>query len=255
MPPLLRLVALLALAGTACTTADAASPAVPPPDPQPVAAVAIAARLTSTGGVPAVTGLDLDEAGRLLAEAGAMLQAVAVGPGATITAQYPAAGLPVPADGQVIVWLGRPPAPPPPPEPPDPPPAETTSEVATADTPPAEPSSEPAPERTNIRTVEAAAPGTVLTGQGSWYGDEFAGRTTACGGVFDPTELTLATRELRCGTRVLVTGPTGASVTATVTDWGPAEWTGRRFDLSKATFAAIHHLGAGVIEVTVEVLP
>ncbi len=113
---------------------------------------------------------------------------------------------------------------------------------------------EPTPPRSNIRTMAPAAPGTLLEGRASWYGPGFAGRTTACGGVFDPIQLTLATRELRCGTRVLVTGPSGAAVEATVTDWGPAEWTNRRFDLSAATFAAVHHPGAGVIGVRIEVL-
>jgi rare lipoprotein A (peptidoglycan hydrolase) len=51
---------------------------------------------------------------------------------------------------------------------------------------------------------------------------------------------------------VRITGPAGSSVEAVVTDWGPAEWTGRRFDLSRATFEAISSLGAGVIDVTVE---
>jgi len=39
-----------------------------------------------------------------------------------------------------------------------------------------------------------------------------------------------------------------------VTDWGPAEWTGRRFDLSRATFEAIADLGAGVVDVKVDVI-
>ena len=99
-----------------------------------------------------------------------------------------------------------------------------------------------------------ATPGTVLEGLASWYGPGFAGRQTACGGIFDPSQATLASRELRCGTRVLVTSPSGATVEATVTDWGPAEWTNRRFDLSAATFAAIHHPGAGVVAVRVEVI-
>jgi rare lipoprotein A len=102
--------------------------------------------------------------------------------------------------------------------------------------------------------MAAAAPGTVLEGPASWYGPGFAGNTTACGGVFDPEGLTLASRELRCGTRVLVSGPSGVAVEATVTDWGPAEWTNRRFDLSAATFRAVHHPGAGVVRVRVEVL-
>ena len=49
-----------------------------------------------------------------------------------------------------------------------------------------------------------------------------------------------------------MTGPSG-SVEATVTDWGPAEWTDRRFDLSQATFSAVALLGSGVTDVTVTV--
>jgi len=108
--------------------------------------------------------------------------------------------------------------------------------------------------RVNIRTVAPAPPGTILQGPATWYGEDFAGRGTACGGIFDPDELTLATRELRCGTRVRVTGPSGATVEAVATDWGPAEWTGRRFDLSAAAFAAIAHPGVGVMPVTIETL-
>ncbi|HVM19178.1 MAG TPA: septal ring lytic transglycosylase RlpA family protein, partial [Egibacteraceae bacterium] len=103
------------------------------------------------------------------------------------------------------------------------------------------------------RGCSTAQPGTMMKGRASWYGPGFAGHTTACGGVFDPAELTLASRELRCGTEVTVTGPSGRSVVATVTDWGPAEWTGRRFDLSQATMAAVGGLSAGVVDVTVEV--
>jgi rare lipoprotein A len=93
-----------------------------------------------------------------------------------------------------------------------------------------------------------------MQGPASWYGPGFEGLTTACGGAFDSGALTLASRELGCGTRVRVSAPGGQSVEATVTDWGPAEWTSRRFDLSAATFAAIAHPGAGVIRVTVETL-
>ncbi|MPZ72281.1 MAG: septal ring lytic transglycosylase RlpA family protein [Nitriliruptorales bacterium] len=111
----------------------------------------------------------------------------------------------------------------------------------------------PHPPRANIRTLPATESGTELAGRASWYGPGFAGRQTACGGIFDPAALTLASRELRCGTIVTVTGTGGRSTQATVTDWGPAEWTSRRFDLSQATFAAVAGLGAGVIDVTVTV--
>lgn len=107
--------------------------------------------------------------------------------------------------------------------------------------------------RTNPRRLPALPPGTRLRGLASWYGPGFAGNRTACGQIYDPNGPTLAARELRCGTVVRITGPTGETVEATVTDWGPAEWTGRRFDLSAAVFNAIAPLGAGVVPVTVHV--
>ncbi len=113
----------------------------------------------------------------------------------------------------------------------------------------------PAPSagRTSPRDQPASDPGTSLRGPASWYGPGFEGRTTACGGRFDPGKLTFASRELRCGTTARITGPAG-TVEAKVTDWGPAEWTNRRFDLSQATFAAVAPLSRGVVEVTVEIL-
>ncbi|WP_165491828.1 RlpA-like double-psi beta-barrel domain-containing protein [Egibacter rhizosphaerae] len=110
-----------------------------------------------------------------------------------------------------------------------------------------------APGRVNIRTIDPPEPGTELSGPASWYGPGFAGRGDACGSRFDPDELTIATRELRCGTIVEVAGPAG-TIEATVTDWGPAEWTGRRFDLSRATFARVASLGAGEAPVTLTVV-
>ncbi len=111
----------------------------------------------------------------------------------------------------------------------------------------------PSAGRTSPRDQPASDPGTSLHGPASWYGPGFEGATTACGGRFDPGELTFASRELRCGTTARITGPAG-TVEAQVTDWGPAEWTNRRFDLSQATFAAVAPLSRGVVEVTVEIL-
>ena len=119
---------------------------------------------------------------------------------------------------------------------------------------PAAPSPAPSPQPNDPHGGGSSRSGETLPGRASWYGPGFAGRTTACGGTFDPEQLTLASRELDCGTQVLITGPTGRSVQAVVTDWGPAEWTGRRFDLSRATFEAIADLGAGVVDVKVDVI-
>ena len=229
--------------------------------------------------VPSVTGQALAQARQALD--GFTVNVVAFGAkGDPVSAQWPPAGDPRPSDGQVVVWTGEPPvvkvprqsqqkggtiavaAPPPGSGVIDP---EYVAKDGTAPKPAAgaapggvTPGLEnmvppPHPPRANIRTLPAAKPGTKLAGRASWYGPGFAGRQTACGGTFDPAALTLASRELRCGTVVTVTGASGRSVTATATDWGPAEWTGRRFDLSQGTMAAVNGLGAGVIDVTVTV--
>ena len=271
------LAALLLLMATACGNAAAApvqTAAVAAHAPESIRILDRLAQRADTA-VPEVTGLSAAQARARLRSAGLDPQLLALQRKAKrVHAQWPAAGEPRPSDGAVTVWLGVPPTPPPPP--PVPPvaaaapvveqPVKTTAggQAPALITP--DPATQPGgrtpglenfvapphPPRANIRTLPAAEPGTRLQGRASWYGPGFAGHTTACGGVFDPAQLTLASRELRCGTRVLVTGP-GGSVEATVTDWGPAEWTNRRFDLSQATMGAVAGLGAGVVDVTVEV--
>jgi rare lipoprotein A len=290
---LLAALLCLALAGcTAVARAAGPEPqpsvAVAPVVSHP--AVGIASRMSTPaeGRVPALVGQPASRAELRLQAIGAGARVVAFGEGTRVTAQFPDAGQPLPDDGVVILWIGQPPAPPPPPPAPEPEaeqvvlPADApapAAEIPVADAPAAPPVPAPAaapappapvpgpgatpglvapagphPPRTSPRVLPASEAGTVLAGPASWYGPGFAGRTTACGDVFDPAAFTLATRELRCGTRVLVTGPGGATVEAVATDWGPAEWTKRRFDLSQATFAAIANPGAGVVHVTVQVL-
>jgi rare lipoprotein A len=59
-------------------------------------------------------------------------------------------------------------------------------------------------------------------GIASWYGEEFAGRTTANGEIFDPMLLTAAHRTLPFGTIVDVTNPaTGQTVRVRINDRGP----------------------------------
>ena len=240
--------------------------------------------------MPSVSGMTPAEARRSLADLD--VSVVSFGRGKKlVSAQWPPAGEPKPADGAVVVWIGTPPPPPPPPPAAKPrAPGTQIAAVATAPAPAQSPmppprwqpppaaapalAAAPAPPvggpgsgitpgletfvapphgpRANIRTLAPASPGTTLAGPASWYGPGFEGRGTACGTAFDPAALTLASRELRCGTNVTVTGPNG-SVEATVSDWGPAEWTQRRFDLSQATFGAVASLGSGEINVTVEV--
>ena len=278
------LAALLMLAAAACGNAAAAP--VPPAQgaAQPASSVQLVNRLAAAAAtaVPDVTGLPVSRAKAGLTGLQVRVVNFSKKRGGTVSAQWPNPGDPRPADSTVVVWVG---------EPPVPPRGTRAKAVATPGTrtvatgrvltlvgdaaavqrnasgesvPVA-----PAPSggvtpglenmvppahgpRANIRTLPPPAPGTALAGRASWYGPGFAGRGTACGTTFDPSELTLASRELRCGTKVLVTAP-GGSVEATVTDWGPAEWTERRFDLSQATFEAVASLGSGVIDVTIEV--
>jgi hypothetical protein len=281
-------VTIISLAAVACAPAVAApmdgAPAVAPEAapqataPAPAPSVAIVQRITQrrASGMPDVVGRGDSTARRLLDRAGVEVTVVKMSPSArTVSAQWPAAGQ---GGTSAVIWLGAPAAPPAP----KPAPAalnlsggdafatpSTGQGSATSDKPadvtpvadppggrtpglPAHLINPPHPPRANIRTLPPAQPGTTLAGRASWYGPGFEGHTTACGSTFDPDELTLASRELRCGTLVEVKGP-AATVQATVTDWGPAEWTQRRFDLSRATMQAVAPLGAGVVDVTVTV--
>ena len=78
----------------------------------------------------------------------------------------------------------------------------------------------------------------------SWYGE---GAGTASGERFDPNALTFANRTMPFGTRVTFCHD-GRCVTARCNDRGPFV-SGRTFDLSRAAFAAIAPLGAGVATV------
>ena len=92
------------------------------------------------------------------------------------------------------------------------------------------------------RTAPPATSGSALA---SWYE---RGCCTASGERFNPDALTFAHRTMAFGTRVTFCHA-GACVTARCNDRGPATWTGRTFDLSRAAFAAIAPLGAGEITV------
>src|SRR5258708_36908230 len=77
-------------------------------------------------------------------------------------------------------------------------------------------------------------------GVASWYGQEFAGRTTANGEIFDPMLMTAAHRTLPFGTLIDVHNPkTGQTVRVRVNDRGP--YVGDRLiDLS---YAAAQQIG------------
>lgn len=93
----------------------------------------------------------------------------------------------------------------------------------------------------------------MLHGVASWYGQEFAGRTTANGEIFDPMLLTAAHRSLPFGTVVDVSNPkTGQTVRVRINDRGPYIG-GRMIDLSYAAAQQIGLVdpGSGEVDVTV----
>ena len=86
----------------------------------------------------------------------------------------------------------------------------------------------------------------------SWYGERYRGRLMANGKPFNPDALTVAHRSLPFGTKVRFQhGPN--TIIATVTDRGPFI-KGREFDLSKAAFAALAQVEAGLISPKWEVV-
>jgi rare lipoprotein A len=92
------------------------------------------------------------------------------------------------------------------------------------------------------------------TGEASFYGPGFEGRTTASGETFDPDKMTAASPSLPLGTRAKVTNTeTGKSVNVIINDRGPyAE--DRVIDV---TTRAAEHLGMkedGVAQVKVQPL-
>jgi rare lipoprotein A len=96
-------------------------------------------------------------------------------------------------------------------------------------------------------------PPQVIHGIASWYGQEYAGRTTANGEIFDPLLLTAAHRTLPFGTVVEVrNSKTGQNVRVRVNDRGP--YIGNRLiDLSYAAAQQIGLIepGSGEVDVTV----
>jgi rare lipoprotein A len=97
-------------------------------------------------------------------------------------------------------------------------------------------------------------PQEILHGTASWYGEEFAGRTTANGEIFDPSLLTAAHRTFPFGTVLDITNPkTTQSVRVRVNDRGP--YIGNRvIDLSYAAAQQIGLIEPGVGDVDIKVV-
>lgn len=99
-----------------------------------------------------------------------------------------------------------------------------------------------------------AKPGEQMKGLASWYGQEYAGRTTANGEIFDPMKLTAAHRTLPFGTVVDVKNPKNErNVAVRINDRGP--FVGNRIiDLSYAAAREIDLIDAGVAPVELTIL-
>lgn len=121
--------------------------------------------------------------------------------------------------------------------------AEPEAEFSDAFAPFDDPEIAPAPALPEGALVRA-----IGSGVASWYGREFAGRKTASGERFDPTEYTAAHRSLPFGSRVRVTR-NGRSVVVRINDRGPFHG-GRVIDLSQAAAEdlGIRSAGSGRVE-------
>ncbi len=93
-----------------------------------------------------------------------------------------------------------------------------------------------------------------MEGIASWYGEDFNGRLTASGEVYDMYKFTAAHKTLPLGTVVKVTNlDNGKTVEVKVNDRGPYV-KGRIIDLSRTAGRAIDIRGAGTSRVKLEVV-
>ena len=94
----------------------------------------------------------------------------------------------------------------------------------------------------------------VLTGRASYYSDALAGRPTASGEPYEPTDLIAAHPDLPFGTLLRVTNiANGHWVEVHVVDRGPFAY-GRVLDLSRRAAEELDMIQAGHVEVRLEVL-
>jgi len=95
---------------------------------------------------------------------------------------------------------------------------------------------------------------TLYEGIASYYADQYHGRKTSSGEVYDMNALTAAHREWPFGTRVRVTNlENGRDVTVRINDRGPFKEE-RIIDLSLAAAKQIGLIASGTVRVRIEVL-
>lgn len=92
---------------------------------------------------------------------------------------------------------------------------------------------------------EYRATGSRFTAVCSWYGNEFHGRRTASGQIFNQNDLTCASRTLPFGTRLALTRG-GKRIVVVVNDRGPFIH-GRDLDLSRAAARLLGISGVGSV--------
>ncbi len=104
-------------------------------------------------------------------------------------------------------------------------------------------------------STEAGANTKVLgTGEASFYGPGFAGRPTANGERFNPTNMTAAHRTLPFGSKLRVTNTrNGQSVVVRVNDRGPYAHN-RVIDLSQGAAERIGMINSGTANVKLELI-
>ena len=92
------------------------------------------------------------------------------------------------------------------------------------------------------------------TGIASWYGDEFAGKPTASGEIFDPNQISAAHRTLPLPSIVRVTNlENGRALAIRVNDRGPFAH-GRIIDLSRRAAQLLGFHAQGTAKVRVEIM-
>lgn len=115
----------------------------------------------------------------------------------------------------------------------------------------------PSPRFTSARSHPAESGGQGSSseeGMASYYADEFNGRTTSNGEVYDMNQFTAAHRTLPFNTRVRVTNAlSGKAVIVRINDRGPFK-DNRIIDLSLAAAKALELIGSGTAPVRLEVL-
>jgi rare lipoprotein A len=95
----------------------------------------------------------------------------------------------------------------------------------------------------------------VQTGFATWYGGKFAGRKTASGERFDPSQMTAAHRTLPFGTWVEVRRvPSGETVRVRINDRGPFGHEERIIDLARGAAERIGLVRTGLAKVEVRIV-